>query len=145
MTFNPGRARRRAAFGASVVALSIAFAGAGHSATNDADSQKTATPIKHVIVLIGENRTFDHVFATYVPQSRDSVANLLSKRIINADGTPGPNFNKAAQFQAIPPFNTKFFISLANNEKAPYQTLPAPTLNFAPTKQTFPAGTPHSL
>jgi phospholipase C len=25
--------------------------------------QKTESPIKHVIVLIGENRTFDHVFA----------------------------------------------------------------------------------
>jgi phospholipase C len=25
------------------------------------------TPIKHVIVIIGENRSFDHVFATYVP------------------------------------------------------------------------------
>lgn len=28
-------------------------------------STKTVTPIKHVIVIIGENRTFDHVFATY--------------------------------------------------------------------------------
>ena len=102
-----------------------------------ADSRKTATPIKYVIVLIGENRTFDHVFATYVPKGRDSVANLLSKGIINADGTPGPNFNRAAQFQAIPPFKTKYFISLDRNEKAPYQTLPAPTLNFAPTKPIF--------
>src|SRR5215471_2362249 len=128
------RWRRRVLLGASSVAvLSIAFATSSQSASVDAgaDRQKTATPIKHVIVLIGENRTFDHVFATYVPQSRDSVANLLSKGIIKADGTPGPNFNKAAQFQAIPPFNTKFFISLANNEKAPYQT--------------FPAGTPPSL
>jgi len=49
----------------------------------------TRTPIKHVIVLIGENRTFDHLFATYVPKSHDSVSNLLSKGIINADGTPG--------------------------------------------------------
>src|SRR3974390_128309 len=104
----------------------------------------TASPIKHVIVLIGENRSFDHVFATYVPK-RDSVANLLSKGIINADGTPGPNFNKAAQFQAMPPFKTKNFISLNKYEKAPYQTLPGPTLNFAPTTQTFPPGTPAAL
>ncbi len=33
--------------------------------TNDG---KTTTPIKHVIVIIGENRSFDHVFATYVPK-----------------------------------------------------------------------------
>jgi phospholipase C len=32
-----------------------------------------------VIVLIGENRTFDHVFATYVPKQGESVSNLLSK------------------------------------------------------------------
>jgi phospholipase C len=68
--------------------------------------QKTATPIKHVIVLIGENRTFDHVFATYLPQGRDSVQNLLSEGIINANGSPGWNFSKAAQFQAVPPFKT---------------------------------------
>ena len=142
------RWRRRVLLGASSVALlSIAFAASGQSASVDvaADSQKTATPIKHVIVLIGENRTFDHVFATYVPKSRDSVANLLSKGIINADGTPGPNFSKAAQFQAIPPFQTKYFISLNKNEKAPYATLPAPTLNFAPTATIFPPGTPGPL
>ena len=29
---------------------------------------KTATPIKHVIIIVGENRSFDHLFATYVPK-----------------------------------------------------------------------------
>ena len=58
----------------------------------------TATPIKHVIVIIGENRSFDHVFATYVPQERRiPCMNLLSEGIIKADGTPGPNFSKAEQ------------------------------------------------
>ncbi len=28
----------------------------------------TATPIKHVIVIVGENRSFDHLFATYRPK-----------------------------------------------------------------------------
>jgi phospholipase C len=93
----------------------------------------TSTPIKHLIVLIGENRSFDHVFATYVPKSEDSVSNLLSRGIINADGTPGPSFSKAAQFQAIAPFKTKYFISLDSSEKAAYQTLPSPTLNFSPS------------
>jgi phospholipase C len=31
-----------------------------------ANDSNTATPIKHVIVIVGENRTFDHLFATYV-------------------------------------------------------------------------------
>lgn len=109
------------------------------------ERSETETPIKHVIVIIGENRTFDHVFATYVPKSRDSVSNLLSKGIINADGSPGANFSRAAQFQAVAPFRTEFFISLNKNEKAPYAVLPQPTLNFAPTKTIFPSGTPSAF
>ena len=35
-----------------------------------ADSSQTTSPIKHVIVIIGENRSFDHVFATYKPVNR---------------------------------------------------------------------------
>ena len=46
--------------------MSIGIPGLSQSDDVDAiaDHQKTATPIKHVIVLIGENRTFDHLFAT---------------------------------------------------------------------------------
>jgi len=111
------------------------------------EKSHTRTPIKHVIVLIGENRTFDHLFATYVPKRGESVKNLLSEGIINADGTPGRHFNKAQQFQAIPPFKSSFYISLGGDEKAPYDTLPEPTLNFSPSPATgepppFPTGTP---
>jgi phospholipase C len=38
----------------------------------------TRTPIKHLIVLIGENRTFDHIYGTYVPKHGQSISNLLS-------------------------------------------------------------------
>ena len=64
------------------------------------DHHGTASPIKHVIVIIGENRTFDHIFATYVPKSGETIDNLLSKKIINADGTPGPNYFLAEQYSA---------------------------------------------
>jgi phospholipase C len=93
----------------------------------------TRTPIKHVIVLIGENRTFDHLFATYIPKRGESVKNLLSEGIINADGTPGQHFKKAQQFQAVPPFKTSYYISLDGADKTPYEVLPAPTLNFSPS------------
>jgi phospholipase C len=109
---------------------------------------QTRTPIKHVIVLIGENRTFDHLFATYVPKSHDSVSNLISKGIINADGTPGPHFKKAEQFQAVAPFQNSYFINLNSSEKVPYSTLPEPTLNFSPNGSTpppFPSATPTAL
>ena len=142
---------QRVALLASIFALLInnfnAFA-ADHNSTVQRDAAvqiTTASPIKHVIVLIGENRTFDHLFATYVPHTRDGISNLLSKGIINGDGTPGPNFSLAQQFQATSPFQTEYFISLSSDQKTPYSILPTPTLNFAPTKTIFPAGTPTSL
>ena len=137
----------RAAVGVSLSALLIIPSPAFSQPGNQ---HKTDTPIQHVIVLIGENRTFDHLFATYVSPSGDHVKNLLSEGIINADGTPGKHFAKAQQFQAVAPFKAKYYISLDNNEKAPYDTLPAPTLNFSPSPATgepppFPQGTPAAL
>ena len=67
------------------------------SGSNDGN---TTSPIKHVIIIVGENRTFDHIFATYKPKNGQLVDNLLSKGIVNADGTPGPNFALSLQFSA---------------------------------------------
>src|ERR1035438_6274897 len=62
----------------------------------------TTTPIKHVIIVIGENRSFDNLFATYQPppDSSQQVWNLLSQQIVTATGAPGPNFAAAVQHQA---------------------------------------------
>jgi phospholipase C len=63
----------------------------------------TATPIKHLIVVVGENIkniTFDNLFATWEPRSGESVHNLLSQGIVNRDGRPGPRFEKAIQRRA---------------------------------------------
>ena len=62
---------------------------------HDADNQKTASPIKHVIVIC-ENRTFDHLFATYEPGHGEHVDNLLSKGLSTKTGrqartTPRPH------------------------------------------------------
>ncbi|NTV09831.1 MAG: phosphoesterase, partial [Zoogloea sp.] len=62
-----------------------------------AAAPKAATPIEHVIVVVGENRTFDNLFATYRPRPGQSVWNLLSQGIVDEDGRPGPNFRVAAQ------------------------------------------------
>jgi phospholipase C len=62
----------------------------------------TRTPIKHAIIIIGENRTFDHIFATYKPVNKgEKVLNLLSEEIVNADGSPGPNYGDALQYKAF--------------------------------------------
>jgi phospholipase C len=71
----------------------------------------TNSPIKHVIVIIGENRTFDHVFATYVPKNNQMIWNLLSEKIINADGTPGPNFKAAEQLSASTASSDQFLLA----------------------------------
>ena len=63
------------------------------------DRHDTETPIKHVIVIIGENRTFDNIYGTYVPKHGEAVSNLLSKGIVNADGSPGWNRGAAEQFK----------------------------------------------
>ena len=93
-------------------------------------NEVTRTPIKHVIVIVGENRSFDHVFATYKPKHGQHVDNLLSKKIINEDGTPGPEYSLAAQYSADITGSTEFQLSPTN--KTPYATLPAP-LNGGPT------------
>ncbi|HEX9200108.1 MAG TPA: alkaline phosphatase family protein, partial [Acidobacteriaceae bacterium] len=84
----------------------------------------TKTPIKHVIVIIGENRTFDHIFATYQPVHGETIDNLLSKGIVNANGTPGPKFALAAQNSAQDTAADLYQVSPTG--KSPYPTLPAP-------------------
>jgi phospholipase C len=98
----------------------------------------TQSPVKHVIVIIGENRTFDHVFATYQPKGAQRVDNLLSKGIINADGTPGPNFARSTQYTAIdsnPPASAAPLADpspagwqLSPGDKSVYSVLPPPAV-----------------
>jgi phospholipase C len=120
------------AIAASLASQQIAFAvdnpAVGGSHQNDV---RTVSPIKHVIVIMGENRTFDHVFATYQPRGGEHVDNLLSKGIVNIDGTPGPNYAKAAQYSAV---DTGSY-SIAPGQKAPYDQannkLQAPGTSYA--------------
>lgn len=106
----------------SVVALSIQLISPVFAAAEDR-GHRTRTPIKHVIVIIGENRSFDHVFATYQPRRGESISNLLSKGIVNEDGTPGPNFSLASQSSATDSSTDGYQLSPSGN--VPYSTLPA--------------------
>ncbi|MBV9824439.1 MAG: phosphoesterase [Alphaproteobacteria bacterium] len=93
---------------------------AAEAASNDGN---TATPIKHIIVIIGENRTFDHVFATYVPEKKgETVLNLLSQNIIKADGSPGVKYASALQLKAL----DQSLYQLSPPKVGAYATLPAP-------------------
>ena len=104
----------------TVNALAPVARAAGDSNSNDGN---TTTPIKHVIVIIGENRTFDHLFATYQPvNSGETVLNLLSEGVVNGDGTPGPNYSSVAQQQTL----TTGKYQISPSGKRPYTTLLAP-------------------
>src|SRR6202040_1893540 len=94
------RARRRAAVLSAVAVSGVVAAMPVYSADPDTatDQLKTATPIKHLIVVIGENRSFDHVLGIYAPKSGDSILNLLSERIVRGNGSPGLNFAAAAVY-----------------------------------------------
>ena len=100
-------------------------AGATFAAAAQDNSAKTSSPIKHVIVIIGENRSFDHVFATYQPKKGESVWNLLSEGIVNSNGAPGPHFAEAEQHSAADYAVNAFSLS---PQKYPFKdnVLPAP-------------------
>jgi hypothetical protein len=97
----------------------------------------TTTPIKHLIVLIGENRSFDNVYGTYRSRSEDehhsSVGNLLSRGIVNDNGSPGPNMALSSQNSENTPLPATYFTSSSN--KTAYSPLPTPELNGAPNVQ----------
>jgi hypothetical protein len=117
------------------------FTPMGYAHGGNSAEPSTATPIKHVIVLIGENRTFDNVFGTYQPRHGQQIGNLLSRGIVSADGSPGPNSSAAEQFSVNTPFPTdsKYFTSADSANKSPYSPLPTPQLNGAPN-QPLPLG-----
>src|SRR5437016_865415 len=73
---------------------------ASSSSAEAAGDEVTRTPIKHVLLIIGENRSFDHLLGLFQPGPGQSVFNLLSQEILNADGSPGANFARARQWQA---------------------------------------------
>src|SRR3974390_551996 len=141
--------RRAATCVSALAASALTCIAVSYAADPDkaVDKIPTASPIKHVIIIVGENRSFDHLFATYVPK-HGRVLNLLSEGIIKADGSPGPNFAKGNQFKITAPPNGagNFFMSADKSAKTLYATLPTPDTNNAPTNpphaSLLPAGDP---
>jgi phospholipase C len=90
------------------------------------------SPIRHLIVVVGENRSFDNVFGTYVPSGSQTIWNLLSQGIVLNNGAPGPNFSLAAQQQAT---DTTTY-QLSPVQTGPFVTLPQPST----TLEALPVG-----
>jgi phospholipase C len=119
------RSRVAAALCATAAALTVGGGALGQ------EQPATTTPIKHIIYIIGENRSFDNLYGMYVPKPGQTVSNILSKGIVNPDGTPGPLFSEALQNRVVAPeANGKF--TIAPSSKTPFTILPVPTTMSAP-------------
>jgi len=121
------QAKQHLAVGTSLFALLVNLGAPAPIAAQEHPT--TATPIQHVIVIIGENRSFDHVYATYKPVAGQTVSNLLSKGIINANGQPGPHWSLAAQSSAL----DKTTYSISPTPKQQFQNIPPAGTQGAPT------------
>jgi phospholipase C len=118
-------------FKLSAMAAAVLCAIGISSASLAADS---VTPIKHVIVVVGENVTFDTLYGTYVPPAGQSILNLVSQGIVNPDGTPGSKYAKTVQKQAV---NKDGKYSISPKRTDPYTQLPTPSLIGALDPLTF--------
>src|ERR1700723_2689768 len=135
--------RSRMKWGVSAAALSVTLAAATAGLANEAQNSDAATlvstqsPIKHVIILIGENRGTDHTFGVYKPKGRgQTISNILSKGIVNEDGSPGPHFALAQQFQVKP--QSTYYVGAPDKAKTAYGNrgqMPQPNTNGAPVAQ----------
>jgi len=133
---------------AAVLQLSLGATLAAEAQSTDR-SDRTRSPIKHVIVIIGENRSFDHVFATYEPKNGEHVWNLLSEGIVKINGEPGPNFYKAQQYAAADPTADAFLLSPPKssfeNNVLPAPLVGGPTNSSGAPAQSYIAGNSLSL
>jgi phospholipase C len=104
----------------------------------------TTTPIQHVLVIVAENRSFDHLFATYTPKSGQTINNLLSEGIVTATGGQGPNYSLAVQQQAT----DQNVYSVTPTQNGAYTSLPPPNTTYAnglpqyTTDTRFPSSMP---
>ncbi|WP_158904438.1 phospholipase C [Burkholderia sp. L27(2015)] len=100
---------RRAFLPLSLTAMTLALAACGGDNNNappaaatptvsPQDALNTATPIKHVVVVYGENESFDHYFATY-----PTASNLAGEPVFTAAaGTPTVNGLTPATPSTVP-------------------------------------------
>jgi phospholipase C len=108
-------------------------------AANAQSPRPTKTPIQHVIIVVGENHTFDNLFGTYKPSHGQTIDNLLSKGIVKADGTPGPHFDLAKQRIG----RDENLYSAETVSTGAYPTLPQPYTTWADSSATgLPQGVP---
>lgn len=110
----------------TIILLAVCLLWEATASSADAPAA-TATPIEHLIIIVGENISFDNLFGTYEPPPGDKVANLLSRGIVDRQGMPGPRFGNAAQRQA----SVVEHYAVTPATSAGFATLPQPGTTYA--------------
>ena len=112
---------------AATAALSMTATLCGaQQAQAHSERARPVTPIEHVIIIVGENHTFDNLFGAYQPKAGQTIDNLLSKGIVKADGSPGPHFDRARQL--IGSDTLKYHVETPSI--GAYDTLPQPYTTY---------------
>jgi phospholipase C len=147
--------QRNVSRAASALCLSMALFAQGESpafAGSPQDALPTSTPIKHVVVIFGENESFDHYFGTYPNATNPPgepaftaapgtpVVNGLTPALLNNN----PNLNPANGTGAANPFRldrSQAHTSSQNHAYGPEEAAFDAGLNDLFPKNTGAAGT----
>ena len=117
-------------------------------------AQQTATPIQHVVVIFGENISFDHYFATYPvavnppgqPRFRPAANSPVVNGLTTALMTNNPNLNPANGTGAANPFRLNRDQALTSSQSHSYGPEQASfdlgAMDLFPSKTGAAGGTP---
>ena len=136
--FKRNKTRRGLSTALVSATLSFSFAAVSVSMA-DEQSADTASPIKHVIILIGENRGTDHTFGVYKPKGKgQTINNILSNKVVNEDGSPGAKYYLAHQYAVSA--QPLYYIGAPDKDKTAYGNtgqMPQPNTAGAPVAQSL--------
>jgi phospholipase C len=118
---------------AALAASALVVAAVGCAAPSGESPPIAKTPIRHLIVVVGENMSFDNLYGTYEPPPGQTVANLLSKGIVKRDGSPGPHVALAAQHTAS--VRERYLVKPPRT--GTYKSLPRPGTTYALDQPKF--------
>ncbi len=128
-TMSP-RAGAIVALGAVLACLAGTSQASARIATvaDTASAAPTATPIQHVIVIVGENHTFDNIYATYKAPAGPDHQGPAVRGHRQGQRRPGPERGLARQWTATD--TTGGILRPTPIPVAPYSTLPPPNTTY---------------
>ena len=88
-------------FGLGVSLFSTMFNLVGPPSLAAQTAPAATTPIQHVIIIIGENRSFDHVYATYKPKHGQKSFQSALPRHRQCRRNARTEYLESAQYSAV--------------------------------------------